>query len=47
MMSPLFCILDFYANWWILCTWSAIETKKNSYKNVNIIDETKATTTLA
>lgn len=39
MMSLLFCILDFYANWWILCTWSAIETKKNSYKNVNIIDE--------
>lgn len=39
MMSLLFCILDFYANWWILCTWSAIETKKNSYENVNIIDE--------
>lgn len=39
-MSQLFCILDFCANWWILCTWSVIETKKkNSYKNVNIIDE--------
>ena len=39
-MSQLFCILDFCANWWILCTWSVIETKKkHSYKNVNIIDE--------